>query len=71
MPGYNYYTWYIKDVINNIISLKNTIRQYCVTYDSNDQTFIVHLEAYALPDMAFRMHKSGLRVVTLVPRANN
>ena len=33
-----------------------------VTYDSNSQTFIVHREASALPDMEFRMHKSGLHV---------
>ena len=38
------------------------IRQYRVTYDSNDETFIVHLEAYALPDIEFRMHKSGFSV---------
>ena len=62
MPGYNYDTWYSKYSISNIISLKNMIRQYRVTYDSNDETFIVHLEAYALPDIEFRMHKSGLHV---------
>ena len=26
MPGYNYDTWYSKDAIANIISLKNTIK---------------------------------------------
>ena len=38
------------------------IRQYRVTYDSDDDTFIVHREAYSLPDMEFRMHKSIPRV---------
>ena len=38
------------------------IRQYRVTYDSDDQTFIVHRESSALPDMEFRIHKSGLQV---------
>ena len=37
MPGYNYDTWFIKDEIANIISLKNMIRQYHVTYDSDDK----------------------------------
>ena len=41
------------------------IRQYRVTYDSNDETFIVHWEASALPDMDFRIHKSDIRVFCL------
>ena len=65
MPGYNYDTWYSKDAIANIIYLKNMIRQYRVTYDSDDQTFIVHLEASALPVMEFRVHKSGIHVFYL------
>ena len=65
MPGYNYDTWYIKDEIANIISLNNMIRQYRVTYDSDDETFIVHQEASALPDMEFRMHKLGLHLFYL------
>ena len=44
IPGYNYDTWYSKDAIANIIYLKSTIRQYRVTYDSDDETFIVHRE---------------------------
>ena len=43
--------------------MRNMIRQYRVTYDSNDQTLIVHQEAFALPDMEFRIHKSGLHVL--------
>ena len=38
------------------------IRQYRVTYYSNDQTFVVHREASALTDMEFRMENSGLHV---------
>ena len=63
MPGYNYDTWYSNDAIANIISLKNMISQYCVTYDSGDQTFIVHREASALPGMEFRMQKLDLHVL--------
>ena len=62
MPGYKYDTWYSKDAISNIISLKNMIRQYRVTYDSDDETSIVHREASALPDMEFKMQKSVLHV---------
>ena len=62
MPGYNYDTWYRKNEIAYIISLKNMIRQYRVTYDSNNQTLIVHREASALPDIEVRMHKSGLHM---------
>ena len=38
------------------------ISQHRVTYDSHDETIIVHQEASELPDMDFRMHKSGLHV---------
>ena len=63
IPGSNYEIWYSKDAITNIISLKNMIRHYYVTYHNDDQTFIVHREAYALPDIEFRMHKSGLHLL--------
>ena len=62
IPGYNYDTWYSNDEISNIIFLKNMISRYRVTYGSDDETFIVHQEASALPAMDFRMHKLGLRV---------
>ena len=38
------------------------IRKYRVTYDSNDETFILHQEAFALPYMVFRMYKSDHHV---------
>ena len=62
IPEYSYDTWYSKDAIDNIISLKNMIRQYRVTYESNNQTFVLQQEAYALLDMEVRMHKSGLQM---------
>jgi hypothetical protein len=34
------------------------IKQYRVTYDSNDQMFVVHREPEGKPDMEFWMHKS-------------
>ena len=41
------------------------IRQYRVTYESDNETSIVQREAYELPDMEFRMHKLGLYVFYL------
>ena len=39
---------------------RGTIEQYIVTYDSNDQIFIVHREISGPPNMEFQMHDSGL-----------
>jgi hypothetical protein len=60
MPGYHAHVWYNKKAITNILSLSNVIKQYRVTYDSNDQMFVVHREPERKPDMEFWMHKSGL-----------
>jgi hypothetical protein len=60
MPGYHAHVWYNKKAITNILSLSNLIKQYRVTYDSNDQMFVVHREPEGKPDMEFWMHKSGL-----------
>jgi hypothetical protein len=60
MSGYHAHVWYNKKAITNILSLSNMIKQYRVTYDSNDQMFVVHHELEGKPDMEFWMHKSGL-----------
>jgi hypothetical protein len=60
MPGYHTHMWYNKKAITNILSLSNVIKQYQVTYDSNDQMFEVHHDLKGKPDMEFWMHKSGL-----------
>ena len=60
MPGYHMQVWYNKKAITNILSLSNMIKQYQVTYDSNDQMFVVHCDSEGKPDMEFWMHKSGL-----------
>jgi hypothetical protein len=59
MPGYHVHVWYNKKAITNILSLSNVIKQYHVTYDSNDQMFVVHREPEGKPDMELWMHKSG------------
>ena len=58
--GYERPVWFSKDVITNIIALKNIIRQYRVTYDSDKSTFVVHREAANKKNMEFRMHANGL-----------
>jgi hypothetical protein len=52
--------WFSKDAITNIITLSNLIKQYRVTYDSNDKMFVVHRADVDAPNMEFKMHKSGL-----------
>jgi hypothetical protein len=60
MAGYRTHVWYDKRAITNILALRNVIKQYRVTYDSDDQTFVVHRESVNKPNMEFRMHESGL-----------
>jgi hypothetical protein len=42
------------------MALSNVIKQYRVTYDSDEQMFVVHRESEGKPNMEFRMHESGL-----------
>jgi Reverse transcriptase (RNA-dependent DNA polymerase) len=60
MAGYHSDVWYNKKAITNILALSNVIKQYRVTYDSDDRMFVVHRKAAGKPNMEFRMHESGL-----------
>ena len=60
MPGYHTDMWFDKKAITNILALRNVIKQYRVTYDSDDQMFVVHRQSANKPNMQFQMHKSGL-----------
>ena len=60
IAGYNKDVWFSKDAITNIISLRNLIKQYKVTYDSNEESFICHREDFGKKNLEFRMHESGL-----------
>jgi hypothetical protein len=42
MMGYHKTVWFSKKDITNIIAIYNFIQQYRVTYDSDDQMFVVH-----------------------------
>ena len=54
---------FIKRVMTNILWLKNLIRLYRVTYDSERRTaFIVHRVEFGLRNMVFDMHPCGLHV---------
>jgi hypothetical protein len=59
MSGYYKDVWFSTRAITNIIALRNLIQQYCVTYDSDDNMFVVHRESQGKPNMEFRMHKCG------------
>jgi hypothetical protein len=60
MAGYHTPVWYSKHAITNILALSNVIKQYRVTYDSDEQMFAVHRESTNKPNMEFWMHESGL-----------
>ncbi len=61
--GYEFWMWFTKRAMTNIICLKNIIRLFRVTYDSEwGMRFIVHREEYGLPNMIFEMHPCGLHV---------
>ena len=60
IKNYKHKVWYSPDAITNIFSLKQVKKQYRVTYDSDDECFVVHRQEYGLPDMVFREHVSGL-----------
>ena len=60
VAGYHTDVWYNRSAITNILTLKNVIKQYRVTYDSDDHTFVVHHKQAGLPNMNFWMHSSGL-----------
>ncbi len=52
--------WFSKKAITNVLSLKDVIKCYRITYDSYDGAFIVWHENKGLPNMIFKMHSSGL-----------
>jgi hypothetical protein len=59
MQGYKKDVWFSKNAITNIIALRNLIKQYRVTYDSDDnKTFVVHRSDQ--PNMELKMNACGL-----------
>ena len=50
VSGYKQDVWFSKDAITNIFATKILIRQYWVTYDSIDKTFVVQREDQEKPN---------------------
>jgi hypothetical protein len=48
--GYHTDVWYDKNAITNILALSNIIKQYRITYDSDEQMFVVHWESANKPN---------------------
>lgn len=60
ISGYKKHVWFSKKAITNIVSLRNIIQQYRVTYDSHELKFIVHRDKSGKPNIEFCMHENGL-----------
>jgi hypothetical protein len=65
VADYNEPVWFSKKVITNILMLKNMKKQYRVTYDSSEETFLVHRKAAGLPNLLFKEHRNGLHFFDL------
>jgi hypothetical protein len=61
MTDYNKDVWFSTRAITNISALRNFIQQYRVTYESDDDMFVVPRESQHKPQMEFRVHKCGLQ----------
>jgi hypothetical protein len=65
-PGYKFWAWFSEQAITNIICLKNLIKIYKVTYDSNVETsFVIRNQQFGLPYLFFEMHPCGLHICYL------
>jgi hypothetical protein len=56
VADYDEPVWFSKKAITNIFALKNMKKQYKVTYDSEEESFLVHQEAVGLPNLLFKEH---------------
>jgi len=55
--------YYDTRAITNILSFKNLVKKYRITYDSDeDMAFTVHRSNHGLTDLKFVMHKCGLHM---------
>jgi hypothetical protein len=60
VANYDEPVWFSKKAIANIFTLKNMKKQYKVTYDSLEESFLVHCKAPGLPNLLFKEHANGL-----------
>jgi hypothetical protein len=52
--------WFSKKAIANIFAPKAMKKQYRVSYDSSEGSFLVHRDRAGLPDIPFKEHSNGL-----------
>jgi hypothetical protein len=52
--------WFSKKAIANIFALKAMKKQYRVSYNSSEVSFLVHRESVSLPNILFKEHANGL-----------
>jgi len=56
--------WFDKRCITNLLSFKELVKKYRITYDSDVCTsFTVHRSEYGLVHLHFKMHLSGLHIM--------
>ncbi len=60
VTDYDEPVWFSKKAIANIFALKIMKKQYKVTYDSSEESFLVHCKAAGLPNLLFKEHANGL-----------
>ena len=65
VADYDEPVWFSKKAITNIFTLKNMKKQYRVTYNSLEETFLVHCKAAGLPNLLFKEHANGLHFFDL------
>ena len=60
VPNFHELVWYSSKAIMNILSLVSIQKQYCVTYDSSNDCFVVHWQECGLHDIVLQLHSCGL-----------
>jgi hypothetical protein len=60
VADYDEPVWFSKKAITNIFELKIMKKQYKVTYNSSEESFLVHRVAAGLPNLLFKEHVNGL-----------
>ena len=60
VASYKPHVCFVQKSITNLISSKNTNKQYCFTCDRLYETLIIHQEEYGKQNMSFIMNGSGL-----------
>ncbi len=58
VADYDEPVWFSKKTITNIFTLKNMKKQYRVTYNSLEETFLVHCKAMGLPNLLFKEQRA-------------